>query len=214
MVGSLPYNEIKGCPNGYHKRSSYTSKLGHRVHPRCVKSQTVYAEDRKHFTRRVLSRQTQRLKRINKSKTRKIACPKGYIERRGYVRKFGTQVLEKGYTVRRKGGKTYRIFPERSTVYVKPSCIKDQGLPNKILPGEGIGPLRKGELKKHGYIYNEPTQERHLALKKAVIEFGPLGVYHKLDAIAKLSTRTVPEASRVFKEDREWLKAHYKLKMM
>ena len=215
MIKSLPYNEIKGCPVGYHKRSSYTSKLGHRVPPRCVKAQTIYAENRKQFTRRVLNKQSARLQSIGKLKsaTRKITCPKGYITRRGYVRRFAPDIINKGYTVHKKNGKAYRIYPERSSVYVKPSCIKDLGLPGKIAPGEGIGPLHKGELKKHGYIYDESIKQRQDALKKAIEEFGPLGVYHKLDAIAKLSTRSVPAASKVFTEDRDWLKAQYKLQM-
>jgi len=123
--------------------------------------------------------------------------------------------MVKGYTVKRADGKEYRVYPESKSVFVKPSCIKDKGEPGIKTPssGEGIGLLRKGELKKHGYIYNESVSERQTALKKAIKEFGTLGVYHKLDAIAKLSKYSVPEASRVFKSDREWLKDHYKLHM-
>lgn len=213
MVASLPFNEHKGCPHGYHKRSAYTSKRGHRVGPRCVKAQTVYQESRKNYTRRALGRQQRRLASIAKSGSSRRHCPRGQVLRKGYVRKFDQSILHKGYTVKRMNGKQYRIFPERSTVYVKPTCVKDRGLPGTILPGEGFGPLRKGELKKHGYIYDEGRFERHAALKKAIHEFGALGVYHKLDAVAKLSKRTVPEASRVFRADREWVRSHYKLKM-
>lgn len=209
---SLPFNERKGCPPNFHKRTAYTSKRGHRVPPRCVRSTTVYRETRKNFTRRTLAKQTERLKAIGKSATYKKACPPGKIERRGYVRKFGTSILRKGYTVKRVSGKQYRVYPERSSVYVKPGCVKDRGLPGKLGPGEGFGPMRKGELKKHGYIYSEPDHVRHEALNKAVKEFGALGVFHKLDAIAKLSKRTAPRASHVFKDDRAWLISHYKLK--
>lgn len=208
---SLPFNENKGCPDGFHKRSSYTSKLGHRISPRCVKSTTVYRESHKNFTRRVLSTQARRLKSIGKSATAKLHCPPGKVERRGYVRKFGQSILQKGYTVHRTGGKDYRIYPAKSSVYVHPSCVKDRGLPGKLSPGEGFGPIRKGELKKYGYTFVEPTHVRHEALNKAVKEFGALGVYHKLDAIAKLSKRTVPKASKVFREDRQWLTDNYKL---
>ena len=209
---TLPYDEEKGCPPKYHKRASFTSKSGHRVPPRCVRSTTVYKESRKNFTRRVLAKQEERLKTIGKSATRRLKCPQGKIERRGYVRKFAKDVLQKGYTVHRASGKQYRIYPEKSSVYVKASCVKDRGLPGKLGPGEGFGPMHKGELKKYGYVYLEPTHVRHEALNKAVKEFGALGVFHKLDAIAKLSKRTVPEASKVFKDDREWLTSHYKLK--
>jgi len=212
MTGSLPFNDKKGCPPGYHKRASYTSKKGHRVQPRCIRSTTVYAESRKNYSRRILARQDNRLKSMGKSSTMKIKCPPGKIERKGYVRKFAANILQKGYTVKRASGKPYRIYPERSSIYVKPSCVKDRGLPGKLAPGEGFGPIRKGELKKYGYIYNESIEKRRDAIREAIKEFGTLGVYHKLDAIAKLSRRTVPEAAEVFRTDREWLKAHYKLK--
>ena len=214
MVGSLPYDDKKGCPTGYHKRSSYTSKLGHRLTPRCVRSQTVYAEARKNFTRRILARQADRLKTAGKTaaSTKKMKCPSGYIERKGYVRRFDTSILKKGYTVKKSKGKGYRIFPEHASVYVKPSCVKDRGLPGKLAPGEGFGALRKGELKKHGYIYTETKTVREAALRRAVSEFGALGVFRKLDVIAKLSKHTAPEAARIFKIDREWIRGHYKLK--
>jgi hypothetical protein len=123
--------------------------------------------------------------------------------------------MERGYTVKRASGKEYHIKPDKKSVYVKPSCIKDRGDPRvkTPAPGDRIGFLRKGELKKHGYVYIKGREERHEALKKAIKEFGSLGVYRKLDIIAKLSKYRVPEASRVFKEDREWLKRNYELHM-
>ena len=160
----------------------------------------------KNFTKRVLLRQRNKSNNMSKSTSRKLRCPSGMIERRGYVRKFDTSVIKKGYTVRRKNGREYRIFPEKSSVYVKPICVKDRGLPGKLGPGEGFGPLKKGELKKHGYAYIEPTEIRRAALKKAIEEFGAISVYHKLDAVYKLSKRTVPMASKVFKSDRNWVK--------
>jgi hypothetical protein len=159
----------------------------------------------------MMGRQTARLRAMGKSGTRRRACPPGKVERRGYVRKFGEEILKRGYTVKKASGKAYRIHPEKEAVYVKPSCIKDRGLSGKIRPGEGFGALRKGELKKHGYVYQSSSDSRHSALKKAIKEFGPLGVFRKLDAVTKLSKRTVPEASRVFKADREWIRMEYKL---
>jgi hypothetical protein len=214
-MASLPFNEKKGCPDGFHKRSSYTSKSGHRVPPRCVKAQTTYKNSRKNYTRRITHKFEQRLAAAGHARTRKLHCPRGKVERKGYVRRFGETVMKKGYTVRRGTGTEYRIKPEKSSIYVKPGCVKDRGDPNVKTPGPGksFGLLRKGELKKHGYIFREPRHVRHIALNKAIKEFGPLGVYHKLDAVAKLSKHSAPMASRVFREDREWLKHHYKLHM-
>lgn len=215
MGGSLPYDEQKGCPPGFHKRNSYTSKLGHRVSPRCVKAQTPYAESRKNFTQRIQRRQDTRLKVIGKSPEKTLHCPPGKISRKGYVRRFGTSVMKKGYTVKKHSGKEYHIKPDKKSVYVKPGCVKDRGNPKVKAPAPDkvVGYLRKGELKKHGYVYVKDREERHAALKKAIEEFGALGVYHKLDIIAKLSKYRVPNAARVFKEDRDWLRSHYQLHM-
>jgi Family of unknown function (DUF5771) len=212
MAGSLPFDEKKGCPGGYIKRKSYTSRAGHRVPPRCIRSTSGLNETRKNFVRRTLGRQTARLKAVHGAATTRKKCPAGQIVRRGYVRKFATSIQKKGYTVRRKTGKVYRIYPEKESVYVRPGCVKDRGLPGKLAPGQGFGPLKKGDLKKHGYIYHKKADDRHAAIKKAVKEFGALGVYRRLDAVAKLSKRTVPEASKVFSVDRDWLKSHYELK--
>ena len=215
MGGSLPYDEQKGCPQGFHKRNSYTSRLGHRVPPRCVKAQTVYAESRKNLTRRIQHRQSARLEAMGKSAEKSLHCPPGQVSRKGYVRRFGTSVMQKGYTVKKHSGKPYHIKPDKQSVYVKPSCVKDRGDPKVKAPAPDkvVGYLRKGELKKHGYIYLKSSEERHAALKKAVQEFGALGVYHKLDIIAKLSKYRVPNAARIFKEDRNWIRSQYQLRM-
>lgn len=213
MVSSLPYDERKGCPDGFHKRSSYTSKRGHRVPPRCVKAQTVYKETRKNYSRRILRRQEERLEHFKKPGTSRLRCPPGKIQRHGYVRRFGKTVMARGYTVKKASGKEYHIKPAQKSVYVKPACIKDKGDPRVKAPspGEGIGPLRRGELKKHGYVYMKHREERHNALRRAIKEFGSLGVFRKLDAVAKLSKHSAPEASRVFRADRDWLRDHYDL---
>jgi hypothetical protein len=134
--------------------------------------------------------------------TRKV-CPPGFILRKAYVRKYTTGIRQKGYTVK-KGDKTYRAYPSSGSTIVKASCIKDRGKEGKG-PQE-IGPLRKGELLKHGYTYRKGTDERHSALRKAAKEFGALGVYRKLNAVAKLSSRSEPQIAKVFKADREWVK--------
>ena len=130
-------------------------------------------------------------------------CPAGMIRKKSYVRKYSTAVRQRGYTVRKKNGKSYRIYPKASEMMVESKCIKNVGLPGK---GPALfGPLRKGELAKHGYSFRKTESERHAALKRAIEDYGVGGVYHKLNAVTKLFKRTKPSVSRRFQEDREWV---------
>ena len=139
-------------------------------------------------------------------------CPKGYIMRKGYTRKFRPSVKATGFTVRRKGT-VYTVRPKANTVRVPAACIKNRGLPGKgPREGEGIGKLRKGELIKYGYQYRLSDSLRQAALKKAIKRYGPLSVYRKLDAVAKLSLRTAPDASGIFEKDRNWIRENFELK--
>ena len=137
-------------------------------------------------------------------------CPKGYILRSGYTRKFRPSVKASGFTVRRKGT-TYTVRPKVNTIKVNASCVKNRGLPGKGL-GEGIGKLRKGEMIKYGYQYRLSDSLRQTALKKAIKRYGALSVYRKLDAVGKLSVRTAPDASKIFVRDRNWVKENYEMK--
>jgi hypothetical protein len=145
--------------------------------------------------------------------TRKNNCPAGYIKRRAYTRKFSSSVKAAGFTVRRKG-KVYTVRPKANAITVASACIVDRGLPGKgpREGEEGIGKLRKGELLKYGYQYRLSDSARHTALKKAIKRYGALSTYRKLDAVAKLSLRTAPDASLVFARDRNWIKENYELK--
>ena len=132
--------------------------------------------------------------------------------RRGYTRKFRPSVKASGFTVRRKGT-VYTARPKANTIKVPASCIKNRGLPGKgPIEGEGIGKLRKGELIKYGYQYRLSNSSRQMALKKAIDRYGALSVYRKLNAVAKLSLRTAPDASSIFSRDRNWIKNNYELK--
>ena len=147
--------------------------------------------------------------RGGQNQTKRNGCPDGYILRKGYTRKYRSSLAQSGFTVRRKG-KLYTVKPKVQSIHVPAGCIKNRGLPGKgTASGKTIAPLRKGELRKHGYIFRLGSDERHSALKKAVKVFGALGVYRKLNAVAKLSKRTAPDASKVFKADREWVKKTY-----
>jgi len=147
------------------------------------------------------------------SMTRKnIKCPPGTIMRKGYTRKFRHSISKLGYSVRRKG-KMFTVRPKKESVYVPASCIKDRGLSGKgPAHGEGVGKLRKGDLIKYGYQYRLADRLRHKALEKAVVAYGAYTVFHKLDAVAKLSSRTAPDASKIFLHDRNWVRKNHPIK--
>ena len=208
---SLPYNSAKGCPSGYHKRKSYTvKKTGRIVESRCVRSTTTYNESSNQFKNRTRANSANRLNNYKgQNLGLKKVCPRGYLLRKPYVRKFQSSTKRTGYNVKR-GNKTVRIYPKSSSVLVKASCIKDLGLPGTI--SNGIGPLRKGDLSKYGYNAKYPEHTRHDSLNKAIAEYGALGVYRKLDAVMKLSVRRAPNASKVFKRDRDWVRRTHEIK--
>ena len=136
-------------------------------------------------------------------------CPPGQILRKGFTRKFTNDVKRRGFTVRRRG-KLYTVYPKAGETQVEATCIKNRGL-----PGHGeqkIGPLRKGELIRYGYSYRLSDAKRRVALKQAIKQYGVLGVYRKLNAVAKLSLRTAPDASAIFAKDRNWIGENYELK--
>jgi hypothetical protein len=200
---SIPYNSTQGCPSGYHKRSEYKAASGKYVPPRCVRSTSPYEQSSKEFKRATLK------KRAPKKKD-EIKCPKGYIARHSYARRYKTSIRERGYTVKKASGTTYKVYPKNETLYVPAACVKDLGKPGKGVPeGQGIGPLRKGEMTKFGYSSKKSEEERHEALKKAVAELGPLSTYRKLDAVAKLGARIAPDASRIFAKDRDWVQRRF-----
>ena len=65
---------------------------------------------------------------------------------------------------------------------------------------------------KYGYQYRLSDSLRQTALKKAIKHYGALSVYRKLDAVAKLSVRTAPDASNIFVRDRNWIRENFELK--
>ena len=136
--------------------------------------------------------------------TNVTSCPKGYTLRRGYTRKFRASVKATGFTVRRKG-KLITVHPTANAVRVNAQCIKQKTAKNS----KRFGKLRKGELIKYGYQYRLSDKLREKALNKAIAKYGALSVYHKLDAVAKLSIKTAPDASTIFTKDRNWVRETY-----
>lgn len=208
---SVPYDSKLGCPLGYHKRKAYTIKKTRKHVPaRCVRSTSVYTNTSAAFKTKTLGKQTRRLKAHGAPRSTRKVCPPGQIARKGYVRIFSSSTRKKGYQRTTKSGSVITVKPKKKAVVVPATCVEDKGLPGKLPVGaKGIGPLRKGELKKYGYSYTGSTQERHAALMRAVQEYKPLGVYRKLDAVAKLMLRQRPEAAQIFKEDRNWIRGAY-----
>lgn len=136
---------------------------------------------------------TKRLQGFRKSKRGPSSCPPGQIVRDAYVRvRLG------------------------QTQYVPSSCIRDVGNPGKGIPtgAPGIGPLRKGGLKKFGYsqVTTMSQSRRHLALREAVKAYGPLTTWRKLNAIYIYTKKTSPASSAIFKADRDWVKTTFGIK--
>jgi hypothetical protein len=134
-------------------------------------------------------------------------CPPGMIPRKSYTRKYSTAVRKYGFSVKRDG-KTYRVFPKASNMLVNSKCIKNVGSTRRSKVAR-IGPLRKGELSKYGYSFRRTESERKAALKAAINSYGALGVYRKLNAVAKLTSHTVPKAAKAFSADRNWVRSHF-----
>ena len=139
-----------------------------------------------------------------RSATRKD-CPPGHILRKAYSRHYSTAVRARGFTVKKTSGKVYRIHPTQKNTHVEATCVKNTGKNTKSVKRQ-IGPLKKGELAKYGYSFRATESQRHTALQKAIAEYTALGVYRKLDAVAKLTAHTVPAAAKVFAADREWVR--------
>lgn len=138
------------------------------------------------------------------------ACPQGYVRRASYTRKASNSIIRTGYTVLRKG-KRYTVRPTGKEIHVPSSCVKRRGTAKKMSPSSTMGKLRKGDLIKYGYQYRLSDRTRQKALKKAITVYGALTVFHKLDAVAKLTIRQAPSAHMIFMKDRDWVHSHYSM---
>lgn len=132
--------------------------------------------------------------------SRVTSCPKGTTFRKSYVRTFHNTTVKQGYTVRRKG-KLFIVHPSTKPVSVPSHCVKSR----KALSTR-IGSLRKGDLIRFGYQYRLSDAKRRKALQRAIEHYGATSVFHKLDAVAKLSVTSAPDASIIFSKDRNWVR--------
>ena len=130
---------------------------------------------------------------------RSKSCRRGTIRRAGYSRRLTRS-------------------RSRSRIYVPASCIPDVGAPGKGLASgssssssPGIGRLREGDLSRFGYdnVTTMTVGRRHLALARAVREYGALSLFRKLNAVYVYTRRSSPASSRIFKADRDWVRATY-----
>lgn len=208
---SVPRTASGSCPVGYHHRRSYrVRRTGTVVAGACVRATTQFGP-RREFLRSSRKRMTQRLRGIRKSRRGVTVCPTGQIVRDPYVR---------------------ILLGKRQ--FISAACITNVGNPGKGIPtgapgtsrGErgfippssagrvGIGPLRKGDLNQFGYnnVTGMSEGQRHLALAAAVRKYGSLTVWRKLNAVFIYTKHTAPASSRIFKADRDWIKAHYGIK--
>lgn len=182
------------CPKGYHPRVAYTVKRsGRRVGAACVRATTSASETRRNFLKRTRERMTRRLRAFRKTRRGPTVCPAGKIVRDPYVR--------------------VRLGQRQ---YVPAACVKDMGNPGKGIPSgaPGIGALRKGDLRRYGYtdVRHMSESRRHMALAAAVKVYGSLTVWRKLNAVYIYTKKTSPASSKVFKADRDWIKARFGIK--
>jgi hypothetical protein len=73
-----------------------------------------------------------------------------------------------------------------------------------------IGKLKGGMLTKYGYHPVEAKTNRHKALSMGISKGEkPLAVMRRLVAISTLTKRTLPRASRIYKQDAMWIRTKY-----
>jgi hypothetical protein len=136
------------------------------------------------------------------------SCPTGFILRKPYYR---TIKNTRGYIARR-GNKNIIVKPKAGRVLIKAACVKNtarQGI-NYASPSDRLAAqLKRGELLRFGYQFRLPDENRHQALTAAIDAYGPLHVYHKLDAVSKVFANKKPQAAMIFAADRDWVAGNF-----
>lgn len=128
-------------------------------------------------------------------------------------------IIRSGYTVRRsaktvhvKAGPSHKAYSYRR----KPGFTRVKPVPSYDVGAVGkshnvIGKLKKGMLTSYGYHPVEAMTNRRKALIKAVSKGkeAPLSVFRRLQAIGTLTKRTLPRASKIYKQDAKWVRTKY-----
>lgn len=126
------------------------------------------------------------------------------IMRSGYVQRRSRKVIR----VKRKDGSSYSYVRKAGKSRVRPAPIPDVGAAGK--GPKLIGKLKGGMLTKYGYHPVEAVTNRRKALSKGISKGEkPLSVFRRLQAIGTLSKRTLPRASRIYRQDAKWVSTKY-----
>lgn len=129
-----------------------------------------------------------------------MACPKGKITRKGYMR-GDIKVKRKCITA--------QSVTKRTTLNA-PILKKMRNRCNtKKFKCNILFHLEKGTLSKFGYSMKNTMKKRHISLKRAIKKIEPLSVYRKLNALYVLNKNKHPKNAHIFKKDAEWIKKLY-----
>jgi hypothetical protein len=124
--------------------------------------------------------------------------------RSSHVRRNTRRVIR----VIRKDGTSYSYVRKAGLSRVSAVPAKDVGAAGKS--SKVIGKLKGGMLTKYGYHPVEAMTNRHKALSKGISKGEkPLSVMRRLIAISTLTKRTLPRASRIYKQDAMWIRSKY-----
>ena len=125
--------------------------------------------------------------------------------RSSHVRRVTRRVVRVRAT---KGRASYSYVRKTGLSRVSAVPAKDVGAAGKST--KVIGKLKGGMLTKYGYHPVEAKTNRHKALSKGISKGEkPLAVMRRLVAISTLTKRTLPRASRIYKQDAMWIRTKY-----
>jgi hypothetical protein len=121
---------------------------------------------------------------------------------------YTTRRTRKVIRVSRKDGTSYSYVRKAGMSRVSAVPAKDVGAAGKST--KVIGTLKGGMLTRYGYHPVEAMTNRHKALSKGISKGEkPISVMRRLVAISTLTKRTLPRASRIYKQDAKWVHSKY-----
>jgi len=96
-----------------------------------------------------------------------------------------------------------------SRAVVGQTCVTARGKAAKTgQKGTQLFHLEKDVLKPYGYqnVANMSMNDRHRALKRALVDIKPLPLFRRINALYVLNENQNPDLARVFKADRDFIK--------